>query len=53
MISELERIWKDAVVASFKVLFPHSPGGLRKIIKTSVRRFEPGVSGIRNRSVHH
>jgi hypothetical protein len=37
MNNELERIWKEAVVASYKVLSQHLPGGTEKIHETPVR----------------
>jgi hypothetical protein len=34
MIGELERMWKEAIVAEFKVVFQHVPGGAEKSTKT-------------------
>jgi hypothetical protein len=54
-----ERMWKEAVVAKFKVLSQRLPGGIKENHEKLVRmvslraEFEPESSRIRNRSVNH
>jgi hypothetical protein len=41
--SELVGIWKEAVVASFKALFYHFPGKLKKTMKEVIKYIRPLV----------
>jgi hypothetical protein len=51
-VNELERMWKEAVMVKFKVLYQHLPGGTEENQEpqsaqpVSGPRFEPGTSRI-------
>jgi hypothetical protein len=42
MVNELERIWKEAAVAWFKVLYRHLPGGTRENYEKYQDSLSPG-----------